>query len=304
MRVFPLAASAAVVLAGFGSTPGVRAADPSAGLKIQVVQGLFRDVPPGLVKVLGGPLRQLISKKTGIGGDIDLAPDALTLADRLQANQCQLGVFHGYEFAWAKARNPDLIPLVVTVYASGKPQACVVVNKNNSCASVAELKDGDINIPRGTKGHCFAYLARQRGCEVTAPKDKPLLSTEEALDAVVSGTSPAALVDVGAVKAYEKLQPGAAKNLKVLCKSQPFPQNVIAYNKGALSDRDAEQLRQVLVEAHTTSAGKPLMMLWNITSFAAVPADYEESLGASVKAYPCPGRSERTPAVRAVGMAP
>lgn len=302
MRLLSLAAGALAALAGFGAAPGAQAAEPPAGLEIQVVQGLFRDVPPGMVKVLGGPLRQLISKKTGLGGNIDLAPDALTLADRLKANQCQLGVFHGYEFAWAKARNPDLVPLVVTVYPAGKPQACIVVHKDSACGSVADLKDADITIPSRTKGHCFAYLARQRGGEVDSPKNKTLPGVEEALDAVANGTSPAALVDVGAIKAYERLHPAASKNLKVLCRSEEFPQNVIAYSKGALSDRSAEQLRQVLTEAHTTPAGKPLMVLWSITSFATIPADYDEHLVAIAKNYPAPAKPA-TP-VRAVGMAP
>lgn len=302
MRLLTLAAGALAALVGFGSAPGVRAADPPPGLQIQVVRGLFRDVPPGLVKVLGGPLRQLISKKTGLAGDIDLAPDALTLADRLKANQCQLGVFHGYEFAWAKARNPDLVPLVVTVYPSGKPQACIVVRNDSACTSVADLKEGDVAIPRGTKGHCFAYLARLRGAKVEPSRDRPLPAPDEALDAVVNGTSPAVLLDIGAVQGYQKLQPAAAKNLKVLCRSEPFPQNVIAYSKGALSDRDAERLRQVLTEAHTTPAGKPLMMLWSITSFADIPGDYAEQLTAIIKDYPAPTK-HGTP-VRAVGMVP
>jgi ABC-type phosphate/phosphonate transport system substrate-binding protein len=302
MRLLSLAAGATVALVGFGSGPGLQAAEPPAGLQIQVVQGLFRDVPPGLVKVLGGPLRQLISKKTGLGGDIDLAPDALTLADRLKANQCQLGVFHGYEFAWAKDRNPDLVPLVVTVYPSGKPQACIVVHKDSPCTCVADLKDGEIVIPSRTKGHCFAYLARQRGTEVAPQKGKPLPDVEAALNAVVAGTSPAVLVDVGAVEGYRRLQPTASKNLKILCQSEPFPQNVIAYSKGALSEQSAAQLRQVLTEAHTTPAGKPLMVLWSITSFADIPADYAEHLATSAKAYPPPTRP--TSAVRGVGMSP
>ena len=302
MRLRSLAAGSLVALVGFGSAPGVQATDPPAGLQIQVVQGLFRDVPPGMVKVLGGPLRQLISKKTGLGGDVDLAPDAITLADRLKANQCQLGVFHGYEFAWAKARNPDLVPLVVTVYPTGKPQACIVVHKDCACGSVADLKDADIAIPSRTKGHCFAYLARHRGGEVVPPKGKPQPGVEEALDAVVNGTSPAVLVDVGAMKGYAKLNPAGAKHLKILDRSEQFPQNVIAYNKGALSEQSAEQLRQVLTEAHTTPAGKPLMVLWSITSFAAIPADYDEHLESIVKTYPSPAKPA-TP-IRAVGMAP
>jgi ABC-type phosphate/phosphonate transport system substrate-binding protein len=302
MRLFPILVGASITLAGFGSTTS--AAEPQNTLKIEVVQGLFRDVPPGMVKVLGGPLRQLISKKTGINGDIDLAPDALTLADRLKDNQCHLGVFHGYEFAWAKARNPDLVPLVVTVYPGGKPQACVVVHKDCPCGSVADLKQGEIVIPNRTKGHCLAYLSRQKGGEGVTPKDGPKPSVEEALDSVVNGTSPATVVDMGAVKGYEKLHPAAAKNLKILGRSEQFPQNVIAYSKGVISDESATQLRKVLTEAHTTPAGKPLMVLWSITSFAEAPADYAKQLETIAKSYPAPLKSVTAPAVRAVGMAP
>jgi ABC-type phosphate/phosphonate transport system substrate-binding protein len=294
-------AGVAAALAGLGSASPARAADPRSGLHIQVVQGLFRDVPPSMVKVLGGPLRELIGKKTGLTGDVDTAPDALTLADRLKTNECQLGVFHGYEFAWAKARNPNLIPLVVTVYPAGKPQACVVVHKDSKFASLADLKDDQITIPRGTKGHCFAYLARQRGDEA-APKKTCATTTEEALDAVVNGTRQAALVDIGAYQGYEKLQPGAFKNLRVLCESEQFPQNVIAYSKDALTPEAADQLRRVLTEAHTTSAGKPLMSLWNIKQFANVPADYDDQLGKCAKCYPAPARPAAT--ARGVGMAP
>ena len=77
---------------------------------------------------------------------------------------------------------------------------------------------------------------------------------------------------------------------------------MIAYSKGALSEQSAMQLRQVLTEAHTTPAGKPLMVLWSITSFAAIPADYDEHLESIVKTYPAP--TKPTAAVRGVGMAP
>ncbi len=300
MRMSIVAAGAAVALAGLGSLSPAQAGDPRSGLQIQVVQGLFRDVPPGMVKVLGGPLRQLIANKTGLTGDVDTAPDALTLADRLKANQCQLGVFHGFEFAWAKARNPGLVPLVVTVYPAGNPQACVVVRDDSKIASLADLKDDQITIPRGTKGHCFAYLAHKRGA--TAPCQTCPATAEEALDAVVNGTGQAVLVDVGAYQGYEKLQPGAFKHLRVLCKSEKFPPNVIAYNKGALSPQAADQLRKVLIEASATPGGKPLMTLWSIKGFAAVPADYDEQLEKCAKVYPAPVKP--TAAADGIGMNP
>jgi ABC-type phosphate/phosphonate transport system substrate-binding protein len=282
---------AAVVLAGLGLGPAAAAADPADGLSIGVVQGLFRDVPQGMIKVLGKPLQGLIGKQVGLTPDLTMAPDALTLADRMKDKQCQLGVFHGFEFAWAKARNPDLVPLVVTIPPAGKLQAIVVVQKDAPDIKLADLKNKDVTIPRGTKGHCFAFLDRERG-DFAATTARPLVksgsTSEEALDAVVSGESPAALVDVSALAGYANLQPGACKQLRVLCESERFPQNVIAYSKGAITEEAAADLRRALTQAHTTPSGKPLMMLWNIKGFGAIPADYEEHLEKITKGYPAP----------------
>jgi ABC-type phosphate/phosphonate transport system substrate-binding protein len=292
--MFRLVAGLAVVLAGFGGAAPLQAGDrPADGLNIEVVQSLFRDVPQGMVKVLGRPLRELIRKRTGLTGDVSIASDALTLADRLKTNQCQLGVFHGFEFAWAKERNADLIPLVVTVYPSGHPQACVVVRTDNPAATLGQLKS--VAVPKGTKAHCLAYLDKQRAKlseGVAAPNGKGQLSAEEALDGVVSAQCEAALVDISALAGYQKLQPGAFKRLRILCESDKFPQNVIAYSKGAITDAEADQLREVLTGAHTTPTGKPLMMLWSITRFAAVPADYQAQLDKCAKSYPTPTKRE------------
>jgi ABC-type phosphate/phosphonate transport system substrate-binding protein len=292
--MFRLGAGLAVVLAGFGWTTSARAGDrPADGLNIEVVQSLFRDVPQGMVKVLGRPLRELIQKRTGLTGDLTTVPDALTLADRLKTNQCQLGVFHGFEFAWAKERNADLIPLVVTVYPTGHPQACVVVRNDSPATSLGQLKN--ITVPKGTKAHCLAYLDKQRAKlaeGVAAPNGKGHLTAEEALDGVVSAQCEAALVDISALAGYQKLQPGAYKRLRILCESDKFPQNVIAYSKGSLTDAEADQLRDVLTGAHKTPTGKPLMMLWSITRFADVPADYQAQLDKSAKAYPVPAKRE------------
>lgn len=276
----------------FGVAVPAWAADPVGGVNIGVVGGMFKDVPTALVNALGQPFRNLISRDTGVQGDFKLVADAGTLAEQLRTKQCQLGVFHGYEFAWAKAQNPNLIPLVVTEYHTGRPQAAVVVRVDCKATCIDDLKADAIIVPRGSRGHCLMFVEKEHDAVKASGKPLERCKTDaaEVLDGIVSGTAVATVVDVQALIGYETLQPGAFKNLRVLCKSTPFPQNVIAYDRAALDPAVAEKLRKTLVTAHTTAAGKPLMLLWNIKKFATVPADYDIHLSESAKAYPDPAR--------------
>jgi ABC-type phosphate/phosphonate transport system substrate-binding protein len=74
----------------------------------------------------------------------------------------------------------------------------------------------------------------------------------------------------------------------VLCESDLFPQNVIAYSPKTLPAATAARLREAMVTAHTVPAGKPLMMFWGIARFDVAPGDYAEHLTASTKRYPAP----------------
>ena len=278
----------AVVGAAGGPAP-VRAGD--APLQIGMVQGMFRDVQPAMVQALSRPLRDLIRSKTGLTGDVAVVSDAHTLAARMQAKQFNLGVFHGFEFAWVRKDHPDLVPLVVTVPAARKLQAVVVVHQDNPAQALADLKDGAVVVPRGTKAHCFAFLDRERaGLPATCacPRTTPPVTPGEALDAVVNGEAAAALVEVSALDGYKAVQPGAFNNVRVLCRSDLFPPTVIAYRKGAVPDEAVEKIRALLTEAHTMPAGKPLMMLWNLRGFQDVPADYDAHLDKTLQVYPAP----------------
>jgi ABC-type phosphate/phosphonate transport system substrate-binding protein len=263
-----------------------RSAEPPPGdINIAVVESMFRETSPALARVLSRPLTTIITRKTGLtGGDVDVAPDALALADRLKAGKCQLGVFHGFEFAWARKHNPDLIPLVVTVYPTGSPRACVVVHCENTIDSLKNLNGTPVAVPRGSRGHCYLYLDGQKATVAPAAP----ANAEEALTAVARVTCPATVVDAAALVGYQKLQPGAFKQLRVLAESERFPQNVIAYHRGAISEANADKLREALTDAHMTAAGKPLMTLWNIVKFDDVPDDYSAQLDRVAKAYPTP----------------
>jgi hypothetical protein len=89
----------------------------------------------------------------------------------------------------------------------------------------------------------------------------------------------------------------------VLARSEVVPQTVIAYNQGLLPEETAGRIQRLLLEAHSTAAGKPLMMLWNLKGFERVPADYDAQLDKITKSYPAPARPATVP-VSAKGGAP
>jgi ABC-type phosphate/phosphonate transport system substrate-binding protein len=269
-----------------------------------MVQGMFRDVQPAMVQALSLPLRDIIRKQTGLTGAVQIVPDAHVLADRMKNGRFHLGVFHGFEFAWVRHQNPDLIPLVVTVPPGRKLNACIVVHAECEAKCLADLGECTITIPRGTKAHCLLYLDRNRTglpMAVAKPKARPPVTPEQALDSILNGDSTAALVDSSALTGYQSLQPGASKQLRVLCQSENFPQTVIAYQKGQVDAGTLARVRKLLTEAHTTAAGKPLMMLWNLKGFEDVPVDYEAQLSQILKVYPPPSEPVRKTVTPASG---
>lgn len=282
---------AVAVLAAAAVCGSAAAADPAQTLKIGMPRGMFRDIQPNLVKAMSGPLREMIGKRSKLDGEVEIVPDAHALADRMSARQLHFGVFHGFEYAWIAQQHPEIVPLVVTIPPGRKVQGCVVVRKDNPARKLADLGDAAVAIPRGAKAHTLLFLEKLRiGLPATTarPVSDPGKTAEDVLDAVVMGESPAALVDAAALSGYQTLQPGAYKQLRMLCESERFPQAVIAYRRGAVDDGVVAQAKAGLLSAHTTVTSKPLLMLWNLKGFEEVPADYPQRLAEIRKAYPPP----------------
>jgi hypothetical protein len=272
-------------------SPALKAEDKPVELKMGMVQGMFRDVPPAMVQALSKPFRELVFKQTGFGGDVEICSEALCLADKLQAKQLHIGVFHGFEFAWAQKRCPELVPIVVTLPPGGKVQAMLVVNAECKFKTPNELTDETVWIPRGAKAHSLAFFEKARaGFPKTTAKPvyKTTMTAEDVLNAVAAGEQVAALVDHTSLEGYATLQPGAAKLLKVMQLSEAFPPAVVAYRKGTLTEDDAEKIRKGLSGAHETTSGKMLMTLWNLKGMEVPPADYQQKLDTILKAYPLP----------------
>ena len=115
--------------------------------------------------------------------------------------------------------------------------------------------------------------------------------SEDALDNVVDGTANCAIIDGIDLEAYKTNKPGRAKLLKTLLESEPFPSAVIAYNPAAATPVPpavVESFRKGLIAAQTTPQGKKLLETCRITSFEAMPENYDKIFADIAKAYPPP----------------
>jgi len=292
MRWLVLSSVLALFLVG---TSPARAADPGE-LKIGMLSGMFRDQQPKVVEALSKPFRDLMTKHIGYNGDVEVVDDPMALCDRLKENKVQLGVFHGFEFAWAQQRCDDLIPLIVTQPTGGTVQGILVVNADCPAKGVADLKC-DVLIPRGAKAHTLVFLDKLRdgvAVDVAKPAAKIDQTPEDVLNAVANGTAKAALVDWAAFDGYKVLHPSAFKSLKVLTRSEEFPPAVVCYRKGTLTDDQATRIRDGMTASCKTPTGKMLMTLWNLKGFEAPPKGYQTSLDDILKAYPVPKAEVKT----------
>lgn len=276
---------------GGAGLPDRAAAEPKpATIRLGVLSGMFRNVPPAAVQAAATPFRDLFKTHAGVDGEVAVVDDCEALAAGLTDRTLDLGVFHGFEWAWVRDRHPDLRPLVVTIPPK-KPRACIVVPQNSPAASPADLTTTRVVVPMGTKAHCHLYLGRlcetlPAGC-CTAEKDGEAWS-DEVLDLLVAGKCGAALIDAAALAAYQNNKPGAGKVLKILAQSDPFPPAVIAYHKDGLGAGVARNIRGGLLKTHKTPGGKAFLRLWKLEGFEDAPPGFEADLQSVLKAYPPP----------------
>lgn len=275
--------------------PEAKASEPAKVITIGMVQGMFRDIQPALIQAMSRPLRDIMTKQTGLDGEVEVCADAFELAEKMAKKELQMGVFHGFEFAWIADKHPEIVPIMVTVPAGRKVSACVVVHKDCEADGLAGLGTDEVLIPRGAKAHTLLYLESQRAElaeNVAKPKSSRSMTTEDVLDSIVIGDCCAALVDAAALSGYKTIQPGAFRQLKVLCESEAFPPAVIAYRRDAVSPEVVEQVKTGLAKANQTISGRPLLAMWNLRGFEEVPKDYPAQLEAVRKIYPSPKTGE------------
>jgi ABC-type phosphate/phosphonate transport system substrate-binding protein len=283
----------ALGLAAMLAPPGAGAAEPSrpSTVRIGLVGTLFRDTPTALIEPMMRPFKSLMESQTGVTGQMVLAKDGEDLRKKLEGEQVHFGVFHGFEFAWARQKQAGLKPLVIAINQYPYLKAYVVVNRESDINGVVGLKGKSAALPRFSREHCHLFLDR---CCLTcgsAPKDyfsalsKPQ-DAEAALDQVADGTIEAAIVDKLALEAYERSKPGWFGYLKVAQESEPFPATVVSYKDGTIDEETLQRFRDGLVKANQTRTGKTVLGMCRISAFEPVPADYLQTLDQILKVYP------------------
>jgi ABC-type phosphate/phosphonate transport system substrate-binding protein len=272
--------------------------NPSAGragekevYRIGIAKSVTRDVPQDLLSFAGDPLQDLMKIQTGLNGAVTLDHEWSEIARDLNDGELELGVLQGHEFAWAKQKYPDLQVLVCSVERPKPVMAYLLVRYDCKAGSVADLKDGKLVLATTLKDYARLFLAKTQADEMgrsTFRSTATVDTVHEAIQKVIAGENDLTVTDHAAWNYFQKLYPGASKNLKVMAKSEEFPPAVLVYKKGGLDEIALKKLRNGLVTAHETAKGSRMMGMVRIEKFVAVPEGFEETVAACLKAYPTP----------------
>jgi ABC-type phosphate/phosphonate transport system substrate-binding protein len=264
-----------------------------APIRVGMAKSFFNDVPKVMVDIATEPFPELLNKTTGLDGILSTDDDAFEVARKLDANQLQIGVFHGHELAWAQKKYPKLTPLMIVTNSVHEVRVFIVVHNGSPAKSMADLRGKNIDMPKGSKEHTRVFVARNAADNAQADpnaffgKITHSANSNVALDGVCFKKTDAVAVDTIALEYYKDIKgPTFAKNLRILQESAPFPQPVLAYNPGAVPAATIDQFRKGLLTAHKLPMGRGMMDMWKIESFDDVPGTYTKSLAEVLKGYP------------------
>ncbi len=267
---------------------------PAEPVKIGMVETFFQDVPKSTLDWLPFPFNLLMKEQTGLEGKLLIGGDYHHVAKLLNDKTIDLGVFHGFEFAWAQSRFPNLRPLMIAIYKQHGLRANLVVLKDHPAKSFDDLKGKDLALPMNSKGHCRVFLDRScRTCAQAEPKDffKQITRPDNVLvglDDVVDGKVQAAVVDSESLEIYQNLKPGYGCMLKVAVRSVLFPSAVLAYRPGTVAAPVLEQIREGMTKANESVRSRDLMLMFKIGAFEPPPDNYSQLLADIMKVYPAP----------------
>jgi ABC-type phosphate/phosphonate transport system substrate-binding protein len=242
-------------------------------------------------------LHDYIKDETGLNNEIVRQKDWQELADKLSKGELQLGVFQGYEFAWAQEKKPDLKPLALAVNVYTYPVAYVVAKRDDAATDFAGLKGHTLAIPDTAQGYLRLFVDRQSEAagkkadeffgKITTPDN-----VEDALDDCVDGKVQAVAADRAALEAFKRRKPGRFKQLKEVAHSEPFPPVVVVYYDAKLDEATLKRFKDGLLGASKKERGQTLLTMFHLTGFEEPPADFAKVLAETRKAYPPPGEKK------------
>jgi ABC-type phosphate/phosphonate transport system substrate-binding protein len=265
----------------------------AAPIRMGLVRSMFRDKPDPLIRLTTTAFEALMLDQTGLAGKTTVPGDAAALSRMLKEGTMDIGAFHGFEYAWAKQQNPNLMPLVLCVKRQRFVGAVLIVRADCKAADAAAFQGKTLALSQMARQHCHLFLDRRcvgKGKsrdewfgKVCTPR-----TDLDALDDVAEGNADVAVVDDVDWKLFRETYPKTAGRLRVLKESEIFPATVIAYQKGTLEEATLKRLRDGLIKGSETERGRTLLGFFGMSGFAAVPDDYEKNVADILKAYPPP----------------
>ena len=248
-------------------------------------------VPGSNQKETTKSLQSFIKDETGLNNEILQQKNWEELADKMAKGQLHVGVFEGYEFAWAQEKFPRLQPLALAINVHTYPIVCVVTRHDNPAKDFAGSQGQSLSLPNTGQDSIRMFVERQSQAngkkleqffsKITAPDN-----VEDALDNVVDGVVQAAAADRAALDAYKRRKPGRFNKLKEVAASQPLPPPIIAYYDKALDEATLDRFRKGLLNAANTDRGQTMLTLYRLTGFVTVPTDFGKVLAETRRAYP------------------
>lgn len=272
----------------------VAKAKTSKILKVAITRNFFTNFPERIIKMVMQPFPEIVKKQTNLPGSIDLCAKSTDLADQLAKGECHLAVFNSHEFLWARAKNPNLKPLMLAENKTTPLKAYLVVNKADEIKNISDLEKKEVCVPGNSRPFAETFLNYQCCKPGKAPKEfygsvRKTDDAEEALDSLSDGKTQAVLVEKAAWDRYLKRKPTMAANLDVLKESEDFIPAVIAYIPNNMPDGWSDIFRKGMISANDNPATSKLMMLVKISSFLEVPENFEARAAEMLKRYPPSG---------------
>lgn len=283
----------AVFAIALGLSPFASAQD--APIKIGIVKYFFNDMEPPFVQIGNDMFKGVMKAATGLDGTLYSDYSPFEVAQKINDNELQLGVFHGHEFAWIQKKFPKLVPSMVIMNHQNDVRAYFIVKQDNPAKTIADLRGKKFDLPMGAKQHCIIYLNKQ--CANNDQNDPKAFfgsvvrskSGPKAIDEVARGINDVVLVDGITLDVYKRERgPVFDKNLRILQQSNGFPSPVVVYKDGALPAATLKAIHNGLLNAHNNKACDELRQLWQIRAFEPIPSGFDSSLADSLKQFPAP----------------
>lgn len=283
---------AVFTLSVLGFIAAAPAADDKPPLQVGMLASFYVDVPESSVKTSTASFKKLIRKDVGREGVTYTVPDAFSLAQQLQDGKLQMGVFHGFEYAWVRKKYDGLKPLTLAFNQETQFRCFVLVKKDSPAKDLADLKGKVLAVPAQSREESRAYIGKlcykDGGTAKVFDKVTKPTNLEDALDDVVDDVVQATVVDSVALARYEKRKPARFERLRKLAESDIFPSSVIVYRDGKVDDATLKRMREALKNASETADGRQMLTTWKVSGFEDIPDWYEKRLEEIAKAFPPP----------------